>query len=251
MKLKKEFIIAANKISALDADIRLAEFKKHRTLEPRVENYRFDLIHTLWPEAEYFDKRNIEGFCGPFMGKFLVIFRGTDSLWGWITNFMLSKKVIPYQETGTNPKIRVHNGFLRDYLIIRDYIHQKMKETDIKEVVFHGHSKGGSIAALAALDVQYNFPDKEIGAFVVGMPRIGNREFKESFESRLPKFTRCDYGSDLIPQIPFKWMGFTDLGHFIQLGPKRRWGIGKKSDHNWQLYYSGLVETLKDDELYS
>jgi hypothetical protein len=46
-------------------------------------------------------------------------------------------------------------------------------------------------------------------------------------------------------------MGYADLGHFIHVGPKRRRGIGTKKHHGWHFYYHGLVDELKDDELYS
>jgi triacylglycerol lipase len=251
MKLTKGYMVAANKISLMDADLRFAEFKQHKNLEPNPHNLRLDVIKEIWPEAEHFDVKHIEGYSGMYKGKFLIIFRGTDSLWGWVTNFMFRKKVIPYEETGTNTDVRVHRGFIRDYLQIRDYIHDKMRGIKETEVVVHGHSKGASIAALCALDIKYNFPEKEVGSFVIGMPRVGNDAFKKSFEKRIPDFTRIEYGSDLIPQLPPKWMGYADLGHFIHVGPKRRRGIGTKKHHGWHFYYHGLVDELKDDELYS
>lgn len=237
MKLDKDYIVDMNNISATDADIRYAEFIQYKNLEPEKKNYRFNIIQKLWPEAEYFDKKNIEGFCGEYKGKYLIIFRGTDSLRDWITNFMFFRKCIPYK--GTNPKIKVHSGFLKDYLEVRDFIHKKVENTKL-DIVVHGHSKGAAITGLCALDLQYNFPNKNIAAVALGMPRIGNKEFKRSFDGRLPDFLRADYGSDIIPQIPPKIFGFRHVGNFIQLGKKRRWGVGTKKHHNWRLYYIGL-----------
>ena len=246
MKLSKKDIITLNDISKKDADIRMREFHSFLNLEPSFENYDFNEIKELWPEAEYFDIKHIEGLCGVMDGRSVFIFRGTDSLVGWITNVMFGKKVIPYD--GTNPEIKVHNGFLQDYLLVRDYIHTKVKEYNTKEILIHGHSKGAAISALCALDLQYNFSDKEIGCFVIGMPRVGNAAFKKSFEGRLPNFTRATYGSDLVPQLPPHCFGFEHLNSFIQLGPERRRGIGKISHHDYNKYNEALKNELKDEK---
>lgn len=240
MKLNKEIMLKMNFISKKDADFRFEEFKTFKTFEPDAANYPFDKMKEIWNEGKYFDKRNIEGFYGDFEDGLLIIFRGTDSLWGWFTNLMFSKKVIPYENSGTNPDIRVHEGFLEDYLCVRDFIHEIIKGTDKKKIYVHGHSKGAAITSLCALDIQYNFPDKEIGTFGLGTPRIGNSAFVESFNGRLPDFLNIDHGSDLIPQLPPWFFGYKTHGIKGHIGEPRRFGIGKFKDHSWAKYYEAL-----------
>jgi len=244
MKLSKDTILKLNLISKSDADFRLAEFKRYKTFEPDSAHYPFESMKAIWPEGEYFDYKNIEGFCGDFLDGFYIMFRGTDSLWGWITNFMFSKKVIPYE--GTNPKIKVHNGFLKDYLVIRDFVHKKIKETDKEKIYVHGHSKGAALTVLCALDIQYNFPEKEIGSFGIGTPKIGNEEFVRSFNGRLPDFINIENGSDLIPQIPPRFFGYRHVENKIHIGKERRCCIGTHKDHNWQKYYDNMEKDLVD-----
>lgn len=234
MKLNKQQILLASKISATDADIRLEEFKKHGTLEPSKKNYDLNRIKAVFPNANYFDLDNVEGLYGEIDDYLFITFRGSDSILDWIRNFIFFKRVIPYE--GTNPKIRVHSGFLKDYKIVRNFLHDIIKMTKCTKVMFFGHSMGAAVSALAALDIQYNFKDKDIGCFVIGMPKLGNENFKGSFERRLPNFIRADYGSDLVPQIPPKMFGFAELEKFFHIGPARRKGIGTSKDHNWHLY---------------
>lgn len=250
MKLSKDFIIKANFISLSDARIRLSEFKKYKNLKPYSDKYPINDIKAIWSDANFFHIDGVEGLYGKLDDKLLFVFRGTDSLFDWALNFMFSKKVIPYEKNGINKKIRVHYGFFKSYMKVRSFIHDIVKKNEGNEIVFHGHSRGASIAALAALDVQFNFNEKSIGAFVIGMPRLGNDTFKKSFEKRLPDFTRIDYGSDLMPQIPPECFGYTHLNNFIHLGPERKKGIGTTKDHDGEKYMEALKNELKDKLYY-
>lgn len=237
-------MLKMNNISRKDADFRLNEFKTYYTVEPKAGNYPFDKMKEIWPEGNYFDVENVEGFCGDFEDGFLFIFRGTDSLLGWLRNFMFSKKVIPYE--GTNPKIKVHNGFLKTYKAIREFVHEQVKGTEKTKIYVHGHSLGGALTTLAALDIQYNFADKEVIAWGIGIPKVGNEAFKDSFNRRLPKFLNIERASDLIPQVPPRFFGFRHAGNLIHIGTPRRKGIGTHEDHNWNLYYEDLEKDLDD-----
>jgi len=244
MKLTKSEIIKMAEISTLDADIRLDEFKKYINIESNKKKYDINRMKGLWQNAIYFDIQNIEGLYGELDSSLFITLRGSDSILDWIRNFIFFKKVIPYE--GTNPEIRVHAGFLKNYKIVRDFIHETVKKYDTNKIIIYGHSMGAAASTLMALDIQYNFPNKEIGCFCVGMPKIGNDAFKKSFEKRLPDFIRCDYGEDLIPQIPPKCFGFSELEKFVHLGPARKRWIGRKSHHNWHLYLEALKKELSD-----
>lgn len=248
MKLTKSEIIKMAEISVLDADMRLEEFRRYGNVEPNKRNYDINKMKALWYGANYFDIQNMEGLYGELDGSLFITLRGSDSILDWIRNFIFFKKIIPYE--GTKPEIRVHAGFLKNYKIIRNFIHEIVRKYNFNKIIIYGHSMGATTGALMALDIQYNFPDKEIGCFCIGMPKLGNDAFKKSFEKRLPDFTRCDYGEDLIPQIPPKCFGFSELEKFIHLGPARKRWIGKKSHHDWHLYLNAIKNELRDD-LYS
>lgn len=242
MKLNKEQILLASKISATDADMRLEEFKKYKTLEPDKKYYDLNRIRVVFPNANYFDIDTVEGLYGQIDDYLLIIFRGSDSLLDWIKNFLFYRKVIPYN--GTNPKIKVHSGFLKNYKTVREYIHNIVKESPVKKVFVFGHSMGGAVAVLCALDIQYNFKDVDVGCFTIGTPRIGNEYFKKSFERRLPDYKQAEYGDDLVPQVPPLFFGFSVLDKFYHIGPERKKRIGTLKDHKWYKYDEALIKEI-------
>lgn len=244
MILSKDFMVKANFISKCDADFRYEEFKKFKNLNPEYKNYPAITMKSIWENGTFFTINSVEGIYGEMNGKFLIIFRGSDGLLDWIFNFLISKKVIPYKETGTNKKIKIHYGFYKSYMEVRDFIHKIIKETNLTEIVFHGHSRGAVLAALAALDIQYNFIDKKISSFVVGMPKLGNNSFKISFEKRITDFIRIENGSDIFTQIPPYFLGYTDIGNLIHIGAPRKKGIGNFKDHNHVLYFESMIKDL-------
>lgn len=258
MKLSKQTVKKLYDIVVVDSNQRLAEWEKYKNLEGDPQkNYDFEKTREFFPEGKFFDIENIEGFTGMFEGKFLIYFRGSDSLLDWIRNFtffnLRARKIIPYKEKGTNKKIKVHRGFYRSYLTARDYIHEVVKEAvsnGVKEFVFLGHSKGAAVTSLAALDIQYNF-DVDVAAVIGGSPKFGNKEFAESFNRRVPAVSFI-YGNDLIPLIPFKWMGFRHVAekNYVHIGPERSKNIFKLSKkwHYWNYYRDAIEEELPEGE---
>ena len=246
MKLANDFILNANLYSKTDADFRYEEFKTFKALRPKKERYPIEKMQEVWIDCTYFQIKNIEGLYGELDGKLLIIFRGTDSLFDWWRNTLLFKKTVPYKSDGTNRKIKVHGGMLKSYMTVRDFILDVVKKSEYKEVVFHGHSKGGALSYLAALDVQYNLKEKDVKVFTIGPPRIGNKHFANSFNRRLPDTFWYNHGNDLVPQLLPKFLGFEHVGVDFQLGKERDRKIGTFKDHNWQLYYDALYDRLRN-----
>lgn len=251
MKLNKETILKIRSISVLDADIRADGFDKYKHFNSVKKNYDFDRMKELWPEGIYFQEKNLEGIYGIFEGKFVVVFRGVDSIIDWIVSFLFCKKTVPYKNSGTNKKIKIHRGFYNDYLRVRDLVREEFAKSKKDIAIIHGHSKGGALATLCGLDLAYNNPYKSISAFAGGSPRVGNKAFVESLKKYLPNFTNFEYGSDVIPQVPPRIFGFESADTQIHVGPKRRPGIGTKKDHDWHKEFNALVEELKDGVFYS
>jgi predicted lipase len=165
---------------------------------------------------------------------------------GMIHNFMWRKRRTSFLN---DKKIRIANGFHRDYSTIRDFIIDVVNKSNNKDVVVHGHSKGGVLAALCALDIVSNTTDKNVEAFSIGMLRTGNKHFADYFDKKLPNYINIDYGSDFWSQLAPRWLGFHHVGKRIHLGPKRKWGFGRRKDHHWDVYHNALKEHLTDEML--
>jgi triacylglycerol lipase len=145
-----------------------------------------------------------QGIFGEAYGDALVIgFRGSEEtgIWDWITDLKFVQQVYPYGEPG-NSQIRVHYGFISAYKSVRDAIHNQVKQSPHQRVICTGHSLGGALAALCALDVQYNFPEKDVSCYTYGSPKVGNSDFRQSYDKRVPKTYRFVNSADTVPSLP-------------------------------------------------
>jgi predicted lipase len=185
--------------------------------------------------------------------QFLIAFRGTDDIKAAITDLRFGKKKIPYENVKS--KIRVHNGFIDAYKEIRGDIHDLYQKNPKNIVLITGHSLGGALATLCAVDMQYNFQNEEttnmittLQCITFGSPRVGNGAFTNSYNRRVPRTFRVVNRDDIITRIPYWFMGFRHVKQKIQLGKRHWWRFlfGKwGKDHHQDEYRKGLTHYLK------
>ena len=162
--------------------------------------------------------------------KTIIFFLESNQFMDWLYNFWF--KTIPYQENGTNKKIKTHSGFYNSWLLVRNSIHQAVKNSD--DIIIFGHSLGAAIATFAALDIQYNYPNKNIECITTGSPRVGNKWFVNSYNKRVPKTYRYVYKNDIVTKIPFKLLNYKHVNQEIQLGSKKWYKLSIK-DHSYMI----------------
>lgn len=162
-----------------------------------------------------------QGIFGTAFGDTAIFaFRGSEEtgIADWITDLKFVKQVIPYEHSG-NQQVRVHFGFIEAYKSVREAIQDQVKALDMPKLICTGHSLGAALAALAALDIQYNQPHREVSVYTFGSPKIGNKAFAESYERRVPQTYRLVYGNDRIPTVPP--LGYEHVGELHRLGESR------------------------------
>lgn len=170
-----------------------------------------------------------------------ITFRGSNSGEDWKTNLTFCKKVIPYGNTAS--KIRVHTGFLEAYKSpnVRNVIHKKMT-CDVQKVKISGHSQGAALAILCAVDLEYNYPERDYEVILFGAPRVGNRAFQKSYNKRVFKTLRVENGNDIVTKIPPAIMGYRHVGVGIHIGRPRIPGLFSFKSHYPQAYYKNLLK---------
>jgi triacylglycerol lipase len=203
-------------------------------------------------EVDYFDvlENNITGaYCdigsqqaSKYRKVFYFCFKGTEiAVNDILTDLLFVKSVVPY--SGTNPQIKVHSGFLNQYLSIRlkflETIRNIFNSADCLDVfsfVFVGHSLGAALSTLAILDFQYNFPeDSQSNIFNFfgagfGSPKVGNKSFVESFNKRINDFKNYQIETDLVPMLP--WGDYYHVNKVIRLSSsKNNWKLFSIKDH--------------------
>uniref|UniRef100_A0A0E0H306 C2 domain-containing protein n=1 Tax=Oryza nivara TaxID=4536 RepID=A0A0E0H306_ORYNI len=159
--------------------------------------------------------------------RLVVAFRGTEqSKWkDLLTDLMLVPAGLNPERLGGDFKqeIQVHSGFLSAYDSVRNRIIALVKyavgyqdEEDGENipkwhVYVTGHSLGGALATLLALELSSSLMAKSGVIFVTmynfGSPRVGNRRFAEVYNAKVKDSWRVVNHRDIIPTVP-RLMGY-------------------------------------------
>jgi len=172
----------------------------------------------------------------------IVAFRGTAN-WKNIASDLATWRVAPDRfGTGSRPKclsrhsVLVHKGFWSAYQSIRDNLLHALRQhyrpenkeiTSLRDedhpgpidepIVFTGHSLGGALATLAALDnVTLLEPMHSITAcFTFGSPRVGSYSFASLFDEKVPDTMRMVFERDFVTDQPKFFCAFKHVGREI------------------------------------
>jgi len=157
------------------------------------------------------ESTNTFGFVGYTNNSLQLSFRGTQpaSLLNWLTDIEAGKTE-PYPNI---PNALVHSGFYRAYEGVRTQVQQALKgliskNPQFKQIHITGHSLGGALAVVCALDlIESSFP-LPITVYTFGEPRVGNIYFAQYFDAHIPDNWRVVNKADLVPHVPDELMGF-------------------------------------------
>jgi len=95
---------------------------------------------------------------------------------------------------------KVHHGFVKAYASVRLQLHKEIRKAlsvgNIKTILFTGHSLGGALAVVAALDIRLHYADEayKFNLITLGQPRVGNHAFSAAFKLHLQaQLLTCDF----------------------------------------------------------
>ncbi|NEP15718.1 MAG: lipase family protein [Leptolyngbya sp. SIO4C1] len=155
-----------------------------------------------------------------------------------------SKELIyPDEYADSSRPVKMHRGFILAYLSVRNDIHDYIKNSSASQYTITGHSLGGALATLCAIDLQYNFsPRIQVEAYTFGSPKVGNAAFTESYNRRVPDTWRVVYGWDIVVGLPRWWQGYRHVDTAIKLERGFSWRIitGSVEDHRISKYVAEL-----------
>lgn len=155
------------------------------------------------------------------------VFRGSDKSIDWINNLQFRQQIYPYGED-SDTRVRFHRGFMAAYFSIRDRFLSEMRNYPDATVIPTGHSLGGAVATIAALDLQYNVTQhtgQPIQLYTFGAPRVGNSALVKSFSKRVPQSYRFVYGWDVVTRVPRLWQGYDHVPDEQRLGSRWTWKV--------------------------
>jgi len=127
-------------------------------------------------------------------------------------------------------KASVHRGFQLQYASLRDELCHTVSEyletINPSEILITGHSLGGSLANLCAIDLTFNKiggKSRPIRVVTFGTPKVGNWEFRKLMDENVDNL-RFVTSADIVPKMP---VGPQLLHGYYHCGK----GIVLKEDH--------------------
>ncbi|XVE81501.1 hypothetical protein DITRI_Ditri15bG0069600 [Diplodiscus trichospermus] len=185
--------------------------------------------------------------------RLVIAFRGTEQA-RWkdlLTDLMLAPAGLNPERIGGDFKqeVQVHSGFLSAYDSVRiriislikasiGYIDEIAETQHRWQVYVTGHSLGGALATLLALELSSSQLAKS-GAISVtmynfGSPRVGNRRFAEVYNEKVKDSWRVVNHRDIIPTVP-RLMGYCHVAQPVYLAA----GILRDALENMELWKDG------------
>ncbi|ODA77462.1 hypothetical protein RJ55_07091 [Drechmeria coniospora] len=132
--------------------------------------------------------------------EIVVAFRGSWSARNWVWNVAAAWSDCPYVSG-----CKVHTGFYNTWRIVGDEItslvQQLTKKFDTFKVVTTGHSLGGALATIAAVELR-SVKKIPVDAYTYGAPRIGNSILANFASSQAGTIYRITNGGDFVPRLP-------------------------------------------------
>lgn len=143
------------------------------------------------------------GFLGVMSSQntIYIVFRGSTSTTNWVSDF--DTELTPYSAC---QDCEVHLGFFDAYGKIRQQIVDAMtairQQYPDYQIVVTGHSLGGALATLAALDL-ISMGCTKVQLVNFGSPRVGEKNFAAYASSLLVDTLRITHYRDPAPHVPY------------------------------------------------
>lgn len=139
--------------------------------------------------------------------------RGSSDINNWISN-LDAVFTYPYPDN----TIGVHSGLYSEYNKYKEQMYMFVYglEYGVK-LLLTGHSSGSILVSLLAYDLVNSglISHSNIDLYTYGSPRMGNKQFMESFISKNISHSRITYKHDIVPHLPEEMLGYIHLPHEI------------------------------------
>lgn len=170
---------------------------------PCLENPGIEKVYRLYNLA-----KATFGFAGynNATNEIIFGFRGTNGadFKNWATN--LDSTMIPYPGVAG---ARIHSGFYEAYSDIKSQVHEAFKvlvaENPTARIFLTGHSLGGALAVVAAIDLKETFnPSNKMTLYTYGQPRVGDDDLSDHIFSLFNEnnYFRVVNYDDTVPHNP-------------------------------------------------
>lgn len=132
----------------------------------------------------------------------VIAARGTTSLMDWMCN--ASAYQTQFRDATDLPvkNVEVHAGFYRQFIALLSKLDVDLQKhlKNGGKVLCCGHSLGGAISTIAALNYGNTYP-KQVWHASFGSPRVGNKAFREAYTKCAKLQARLKHSRDPVPAV--------------------------------------------------
>lgn len=175
----------------------------------------------------------------------VVAFRGTISAVDWVSDLIAQQTpYLPVKNCGFT-----HKGFTDIYMSLRDQVLSMLRTLPADKPLFlTGHSLGGALSTLAAIDIAANRKGANPIVYTYGAPRVGDPAFVRFYNERVGTHWRFQNESDIVPHLPpliYQQPRTNEVYYYLHVKGevKRQFKMGTVSgNHSLSSYFADLAK---------
>lgn len=163
------------------------------------------VIPEFYEQAASFSAKSITGQMETFgfilesKDRIIIAFRGTSTTTDWISDAIAIQS--NYRCVPNSGKS--HKGMSDIYYSARKAILSSLDKLPAhKKLMITGHSLGGALATLCAVDVAANSPFRLPSVYTYGSPRVGDPTFSKVYANKVDQSYRINNFYDVVPHLP-------------------------------------------------
>jgi len=187
---------------------------------------RKNLLDLGFTQVIYREVHDFSYYIASYQRTLFVAFRGTvHNLANYLADVNASFTRLPI-----GSQIEAHTGFAQAYnrftTTFRDDVAKSLDSAPIDSIWLTGHSLGGALASIAAIDLNSDKADVELkvagrlrGLMTFGAPRVFSASVRNVDDLAVPVHERYVFAADIVPKLPTPVRGFVHAGrarHFSE-----------------------------------
>ncbi|KAI9294426.1 alpha/beta-hydrolase [Neoconidiobolus thromboides FSU 785] len=155
--------------------------------------------------------------------QIIISFRGSANIQNWLSNIGIFQQEYSIPNQGSPVKFHVHGGFLDALHALQNSFNPQLEKLlnahPEYKLIVTGHSLGGAIANLAAIEIRdkFNLSWDNIELYTYGQPRVGSKEFAEWFDTQTLTVARVVNKRDIVPHNPARATLYHHINNEIYL----------------------------------